>query len=200
MIFDILVMMSVYIYGKHAMEHALLNVKRKIHVCTDEYLETEPIVMELNSVNGRVIALDQMQEIRNIGAVIRSAACFGVNCVLLSTGKNCPNILSREHYGLLAKTACGGLEYVNIVLVQNMSEALKKLKQKEYWIVGLDESGTSDLPTFDKICLVIGQEGKGMRRLVQETCDVVYRIPTNERFGCFNASVAGALGMWKLWG
>lgn len=208
--------MSVFVYGVHATEHLLKNNKRtvlniienpkildKIHrniAHQNISVETEPLIGQLDQTK-HIILLDQLQDIRNIGAIIRSAAAFNVNNVMFSTGRNCPNLFERENYGVLAKAACGGLEYVNLISVDNVNHTLLKLKKMNYWIIGLGEKENMDikqLKEFDKVCLIIGQEGKGLRELTKKTCDAICTIPTNKQFGCLNASVAASIGMMAL--
>lgn len=206
--------MSVVIYGKHAVEHALRNKNRKIHqVIKDEKrlskmkithqgfaIETEPLIGSFADISGNVLLIDKVQDLGNLGAIIRTAASFSVRNILLSTSHHCPNIFSSEHYGLIAKIACGGLEFVNLVKINNTAQSMEKLKQKGYWIVGLDEKGQQmgSIGQFDKVCLVIGQEEKGLRQLTKQKCDLMIRIPTTKQFGCLNASVAAAIGMFVM--
>lgn len=168
-------------------------------------VETEVLTCDFDSLSyvgiiSKIMMLDQLQDVRNIGAIIRTAAAFGITHVLLSKTANCPNILQADLYAQLAKAAAGGLEHVNIIIIGNVAQALEKLKAQHYWIVGLDENGQdlSVLTQFEKICLVIGQEGEGLRNLTKKTCDVICSIPTQVNFGCLNASVAAAVGMFII--
>ena len=115
-----------------------------------------------------VLALDQISDPRNLGAILRTAAAFGVEGVIL------PERRSAELGGACAKAASGALDLVPLVEVVNLGRTLAELKQRGYWIVGLEASGPSiagDLDLSPRIVLVLGSEGEGLRRLVAEQCD-----------------------------
>ena len=147
-------------------------------------IETEVLEGELD-YGKHILLFDQIQDMRNLGAIIRSAACFGVNNVMFETGRNCPNILQKDNYGMIAKAACGALEYVNLVKINNLSHTIRKLQDLGYWVIGLDEQGEKNqcFAKFEKIVIVVGQEGRGLRALTKANCDLC-SIQTNEHFGC----------------
>lgn len=191
--------MSVYIYGAHAIEHALRNPKRTIHKREHDRILTEPLVYRLDQVAGnKIVILDKLLDMRNIGAIIRSAAAFGFESVIISSSANCPNVLDQANYPVMAKCASGGLEYIRLIVTGNIRQACDTLKSSGYWIVGLDEQGAVTMPQFDKVALVIGQEGRGLRQLIKSNCDILYKIPTSASFSCLNASVAVSVAMSML--
>jgi 23S rRNA (guanosine2251-2'-O)-methyltransferase len=159
-------------------------------------LESDPLPsLELEDISpdGLVLVLDQITDPHNFGAIMRSAAAFAVSAIV-TTVRHSP-----ESTGVLAKSASGGLEYVPLVLVQNLARALTEMKSRGFLIVGLDENGKTDLadtPLRDPLALVMGAEGKGMRQLTRETCDLLVRLDMPGRIKSLNVSNAAALALY----
>ncbi len=113
---------------------------------------------------GIVLVLDQITDPHNVGAILRSAAAFGVKA-LVTTARHSP-----EATGVLAKSASGALEYVPMVLVQNLARGLAALKESGFLVVGFDREGEADLAATalsSPLALVLGAEGKGLRQLTR---------------------------------
>lgn len=137
-----------------------------------------------------VIVLDQITDPHNVGAIMRSAVALGVDAII-TTHRNAP----RES-GLLAKTASGGLDHINLVHVTNLAQALTKLSDFGFVSIGLDSEGPkalSDTLYGDKIALVLGAEGKGLRRLTRERCDALARLDMPGPIKSLNVSNAATL-------
>lgn len=133
-----------------------------------------------------VVILDHLEDPHNLGAIIRSSEAFGVDAIIL------PNDRSVQITSTVVKTSVGTIEKMKIVNVPNLNTAIKKLKDYGYWIVGTDMEG-EDYTTIDyktKIAIVIGNEGKGISRLVSENCDYLAKIPMKGTVNSLNASVA----------
>lgn len=142
---------------------------------------------------GIVLVLDQITDPHNVGAILRTAAAFGVRAVV-TTARHSP-----EATGVLAKAASGALEYVPIVTVQNLARALAALRERGYFLVGLDSTGTSDLREAAlraPLALVLGAEGKGPRQLTRASCDALARLDLPGRIKTLNVSNAAALALY----
>lgn len=145
---------------------------------------------DLQQSKAKIAILDQISDPQNIGAIIRSAAAFGIKTIIL------PNDNTPEENATIAKTACGCLELVDIIKVTNLKNTIDKLKDLGFWIAGLDASGdtnTDTLKNIDKIAFIIGSEGKGMRRLTTKSCDFLVKIPISQDVESLNASNAASI-------
>lgn len=142
-----------------------------------------------------LLILDNLTDPHNIGAIIRSSAAFGVlNIVVVE--RNCP-----VNSPVIAKSACGMLEIVNLIAAQNLNNFLSDLKKLGYWRIGLDGDAKSDISeakNYQPIALVLGSEGEGIRRLVKENCDLLVKINTNSQVESLNASNAAAIAMYEI--
>jgi 23S rRNA (guanosine2251-2'-O)-methyltransferase len=152
----------------------------------------EPIDISELPEKGLVLALDQVTDPHNVGAILRTGAAYGVDGLIV-TERHSP-----EFAGALAKSASGGLEHVPLCSVVNLSRALEELGDMGYQRVGLD----SDAPaTFDELelqrplVLVLGAEDKGLRRLTREKCDALARIELPGAIKSLNVSNATAIAL-----
>ncbi len=133
-----------------------------------------------------VVILDHIEDPHNFGAIIRTSEALGVDAIII------PNDRSVQITGTVVKTSVGTIERVKIINVVNLNNTIKKLKDYGYWVVGTDMNGTcyTDIDYKTKIALVIGNEGKGISRLVSENCDYLAKIPMSGTVNSLNASVA----------
>lgn len=138
------------------------------------------------------LLLDQVTDPHNIGAILRSAAAFNVDALVL-TDRHAP-----QESAILAKSASGGLEHIPIVRMTNLVQTIESLKKDGFWIYGFSEKGPAGLSqtTFpDRTALVMGAEGKGLRRLTQEHCDALIHLETSQIFSTLNVSNATAIAL-----
>ena len=148
-----------------------------------------------DGVDARLVVLDQASDPRNVGAVIRSAAAFGAQAVVVQERH------SPEATGALAKAASGALEFVPVIRVTNIARSLETMKQAGFWCLALDASASravGEIRPASRLAIVIGAEGKGLRRLVQASCDESVRIPISNAVESLNVSVAAAVALYQL--
>jgi 23S rRNA (guanosine2251-2'-O)-methyltransferase len=141
-----------------------------------------------------VLVLDCVQDPHNFGACLRTADAAGVAAVIVPKDKSAPIT------DTVIRVSCGGAENVPIVRVTNLSRAMDKLKQLGIWLVGTaDETNKSlyDLDLKGPIGIVMGAEGTGMRRLTEEKCDFLARIPMAGKVECLNVSVATGVCLFE---
>jgi len=160
------------------------------------YLEAGPLPappIEEIAPEGVVLVLDQITDPHNVGAIFRSAAAFAASAIV-TTARHSP-----EATGVLAKSASGALDLVPLITVQNLARGLAALKERGFFVVGLDSSGDGDLaeiPLRAPLALVLGAEGKGLRQLTRDLCDHVARLDLPGEIKSLNVSNAAALGLY----
>ena len=141
-----------------------------------------------------LLALDGVEDPQNLGALLRVADGAGVDGVILTERRSAP--LSPA----AVKASAGAAEHLRIARVVNLVRALEDLKQRNLWIIGLDERGTPDYDQFDltgDCVLVLGREGAGLHDLVRRTCDHLLRIPMAGGVTSLNVSAAGAVVLFE---
>ena len=143
-----------------------------------------------------LVALDAITDPRNLGAIIRSVAAFGGNGIILP---------QRRSVGVTAaawKTSAGAAARMPVALAANLNQTIKEYKRRGVFVVGLDGDGDVSLPNFqlfDKpLLVVVGSEGKGLSRLVQENCDQVISIPISEVTESLNAGIAASVALYQI--
>jgi 23S rRNA (guanosine2251-2'-O)-methyltransferase len=146
-----------------------------------------------------LLMLDQVTDPHNVGAILRSACAFGAEGMILQR-RHAPEL----NNGVLAKTACGAVEFTPVAYETNLSRAIEELKEGGFFVIGLDERGAQTINEYvasakpGNVVLVLGAEGEGMRRLVAENCDLLLRLPTQGKIQSLNVSNAAAVALYSL--
>lgn len=142
-----------------------------------------------------LVVLDEIQDPQNLGAVIRTAETAGAAGVVVTERHSAP--LS----GGVARASAGALEHVPVARVGNLVNALKLMKKKGIWIVGLDPDAETPWTGFDytvPVALVLGGENRGIRRLVREHCDARVRLPLKGKIASLNVSVSAGIALYEV--
>ncbi|MCB1273660.1 MAG: RNA methyltransferase, partial [Leucobacter sp.] len=143
-----------------------------------------------------LVALDGVTDPRNLGAIVRSTAAFGGQGVIVP---------QRRSVGVNAaawKTSAGAAARVPVAMAPNLTQTIKSLKDRGVFVIGLDGGGDVQLPGLEladrPLLLVIGSEGKGLSRLVTETCDAVVSIPISAATESLNAGIAASVALYEV--
>ncbi len=151
------------------------------------------LLSSVTSPTALALVLDGITDPQNLGAILRSADQFRADIVVI------PSRHSAQETQTVAKISAGASAYVPLAVVANIPSALELLKEHGFWIFGADTAGqpTDTLDMSGKVCLVMGSEGTGMRRLVREKCDFLLRIPGAGHVDSFNVSVAAGILLFE---
>lgn len=187
---------------------SLLNRNVRINFCDNKILDQkvkglhQGIILEIeeektytldelfekikDKTNPLIVMLDHLEDPHNFGAIIRTCEALGIDGIII------PNDRSVGITGTVIKTSAGAISYTTIVRVPNLMSTIEKLKKNGFWIVGTDMQGENytkidyNMPT----CLVIGNEGKGMSKIIKDNCDFIATIPMTGKINSLNASVS----------
>ncbi len=154
----------------------------------------EKELLKIHARGGIVLVLDQVTDPHNLGSIIRSAEALGCETIVI------PRKNSAEVNETARKSAAGATAHVNIHRITNLSRFLDSVKSLGFWVVGTSDHGKEDLSGLRKIrpaCIIIGSEGRGMRRLTEERCDYVFAIPLRGKVSSLNASVAAGIVLYE---
>ncbi|MGH7739067.1 MAG: 23S rRNA (guanosine(2251)-2'-O)-methyltransferase RlmB [bacterium] len=191
---------SVGMETRHRMDTMAGNAHHQGVIAVAEayrYADLEDIFRAARSKNEPVftILLDEIEDPQNLGAIIRSADAAGVHGVII------PKHHAAEVNATVIKASAGAAEHVTTVKSTNLNDTIRKLKDANVWIVGAAGEATKNFYEYDyrqPVALVIGNEGKGLRRLVRENCDELVKVPMAGKMSSLNASVASALLLFEV--
>ena len=161
-------------------------------------LKLDDFIFELqkdNDIINKVAILDQITDIGNIGAIIRSAAAFGIKYIFVSEYNSCTD------YNILSKSSAGMINRVKIFQVSNYVKLLDILKEYGFWCAGLDAKGSvplSDINSYKKLAIILGNENKGIRSLVKQNCDLLTYIPISKEVESINVSNAASIVFFMI--
>jgi 23S rRNA (guanosine2251-2'-O)-methyltransferase len=187
---------------KIEIERTLGNVTHQgvtARIAASHYADVDELLDELAARVGTeqpplVLALDGLEDPRNLGAVLRTAECAGVHGVFTP---------ERRAVGLtetVAKTAAGALEYVRVARVTNLARLIEQLKERNIWVVGTSADAPREYTEWDwtqPTAIFLGSEGAGLHRLVRERCDTLVRIPVLGHLESLNVAVATGVVLYE---
>ena len=151
-------------------------------------------IRNIKKDNPILVMLDHLEDPHNFGAIIRTSEALGIDGIII------PNDRSVNINGTVVKTSVGAIYNMPIIRVVNLGNTIEKLKDIGYWIIGTDMVGT-DYTEIDynmPICLVIGNEGKGISKLIKNNCDFMATIPMNGNINSLNASVSCGIVLSRI--
>ena len=176
----------------------LKNSQGVVASVTDyKYYDIEDILEDANNKHEKpfILVLDKIEDPHNLGAIIRTAECMGVHGIIIQKRNACQVTDTVE------KVSAGACSYVKIARVTNITDAIRKLKENNIWVYGLDMDGDSNIYNTDfdgAVAIVVGNEGKGISRLVRDNCDVIVSIPMYGNINSLNASVSSAISVYEI--
>lgn len=164
-------------------------------VSATNYVELEDLINVVkNKKNGLLVLLDSIEDPHNLGAIVRNAVCFGADGIIL------PKWRSATINETVERTSAGAIEHIKIARVTNSSQAILKLKDNGFWILGA-ENGNDNI-TNTKIpfpaVLVMGSEGFGIHQKIKEKCDFLITIPQKNTISSLNVSCASAVILYEI--
>ncbi len=155
----------------------------------------QQVLRSATEPTGIFLVLDRLQDPRNFGACLRAAECAGVRAVIV------PREGSSPVTPVVSRVSAGAVDSLEILEVPNLVSALKQLKQQGFWVYGAAEQGSASLYACrfeSRVALVMGSEGKGLRRLTRETCDFIVHLPVLGRISSLNVSVAAGICLYEI--
>ena len=160
-----------------------------------QYSSLDEILLRA-SQPGLIVALDGVTDPRNLGAIIRSAAAFGVDGVII------PERRSAAMTAAAWKTSAGAAARMQVAQVTNLNRAIEDVQQRGYFVVGLDGEADEQIGKMkvatEPIMIIVGSEGKGLHKLTREKCDLVVKIPMRSTTESLNASVATSIALYAV--
>jgi 23S rRNA (guanosine2251-2'-O)-methyltransferase len=141
-----------------------------------------------------LLILDAIQDVNNLGSLIRTAEAAGIHGVVL------PEHRAAEVNATVVKTSAGATEHLLIAQVTNLTQSIEQLKKQNIWVVGLAGEASTlyhQANLTGALALVVGNEGKGISRLVREHCDLLIKLPMHGRINSLNAAVAGSIAIYE---
>lgn len=154
----------------------------------------DDVISNIDKEYPLLVMLDHLEDPHNFGAIIRTCEALGVDGIII------PNDRSVSINSTVVKTSAGAISHMKIIRVANLTASINKLKGNGYWIIGTDMEG-EDYTKIDykmPICLVIGNEGRGISKIVNDNCDYIATIPMAGKVNSLNASVSCAIILSRI--
>jgi 23S rRNA (guanosine2251-2'-O)-methyltransferase len=168
----------------------LALVEKRTYVTTDDLL----LHAERKNEAPFLLLLDAIQDVNNLGSLLRTAEAAGIHGVII------PEHRATEVNATVVKTSAGATEHLLIARETNLTRTIDALKKRNLWVIGLaGEAGTlyTQADLTGPLALVVGNEGKGISRLVREHCDLLIKLPMYGHINSLNAAVAGSIALYE---
>jgi 23S rRNA (guanosine2251-2'-O)-methyltransferase len=184
------------------LDRALSQIRHQgvvARIAAAEYANAEDLIESLATKIGTddpplAIGLDGLEDPRNMGSILRTAECAGVHGVFI------PERRATGLTDVVAKVAAGALEYVPVARVTNLVRLIEELKERNIWVVGAAGDGPQVYTDWDwklPVAIILGNEGRGLHRLVSERCDALVRIPVRGQIESLNVAVAAGILLYE---
>jgi len=165
-------------------------------ISATEYIELDELInLTLEKQKGLLLLLDGIEDPHNLGAIIRTAVCFGADGIII------PKWRSATVNETVERTSAGAIEHIKIAKVTNSSQTILKLKESGFWIIGAENGNDSINNTqipFPSV-LVLGSEGFGIHQKIKEKCDIIITIPQENKISSLNVSCASAVVLYEIY-
>lgn len=161
------------------------------------YISLEDVLIEVEkNPNASILLLDHIEDPQNVGSLLRSADASGITAVIL------PEDRAAEVTAAAVRASAGASEHMHVAKVVNLTRAMEALKERQVWITGLDMDTSAkpytEIDFTGRVGLVVGSEGRGLSRLVHDTCDFIAFLPMKGKVDSLNAGVAGGICMYEI--
>jgi len=165
--------------------------------CNQKYFELGELIDESKkSVMPFLLLLDSIQDPHNLGAIFRTAECAGIDGIIVTTNQSSPITETVE------KISAGAVSYLKICKVSNLAQTIERLKKEGFWIVGSlltsESKNYTDIDFKMPLAVIVGNEEKGIRKLVAENCDFLAKIPMMGKINSLNVSVATGILLFEV--
>lgn len=160
-----------------------------------KFYTLQEIITDARDTFPLILILDSIQDTHNVGAILRSAECSGVDGVIITKHNSAP--INETVF----KTSAGAVEHVKICPVNNLAQSIKELKENGYWIIGSSLENSKPYTEVDfkiPVALIVGNEEKGIRKLTADNCDTLVRIPMKGKIQSLNVSVAAGILLFEI--
>lgn len=160
-----------------------------------QYLDFEEVIAKTkDQKESTILILDGVADPQNLGNIIRSSECFGVDAIIIEKFNAC------EITPAVYKVSAGALNHIEIAKVTNINNTISSLKENGFWVYGCELAGESigKLKFDGKIAIIVGSEGKGIKNLVKQNCDVVFTIPMVGKVNSLNVANASAIALYEV--
>lgn len=159
-----------------------------------KYYDLDEVLSDFSQGNGFFLILDEIEDPHNFGAIIRTAETAGVDAIII------PKRRAIQVNATVEKTSAGATSYVKIVRVSNLAQTVEKLQKNNVWIYSLDMDGQcyTEADLRGNVALIVGNEGRGISRILREKSDFILSIPMKGAISSLNASVAASILMYEV--